>query len=338
MVASSRRLAAPIFAAIIGAVCISLDPTHAQNAPGTHQDNGGLNGSLSRGDLEKLSGDHNQSTDSEVPKDPALARAKAKELSAPLVKSLQIACEISDARLVAAGLARAASGKKEVRTRVYEVACSDTMGYLIETQGAETPVGISCLAAEEARASDVARGKEPSFFCKLPENQDVYAMVVSLINAGTGVQCAVSTLQSFGRSESAKSAYSEVACKDGQGFLLRTPLPGSQAKTIAMSCADAAKQGIKCRLTDPGPIETPVTLDTFKGALAQNGVSCNIGKIRLIGQEDHLRRYVVEYLCADQAAGMVAFIPLPGNTNPYEALDCSTAALSQIQCRLMPAQ
>jgi hypothetical protein len=78
-------------------------------------------------------------------------------------------------------------------------------------------------------------------------------------------------------------------------------------------------------LTDAGPVETPVTLQTFKDVLARNGVTCNIGQIRLVGQEDHLKRYVVEYRCADRPAGMVAFLPLPGNANPYESLDCATA-------------
>jgi hypothetical protein len=339
MVASLRYTHTPLlFAAVMGTACALANLSFAQGPPGTHMDNGGLNGSLSREDLEKLGGDHKRGSDTEVPKDPVLARAKAKAQAEPLVKVLQIGCDISDARLVIAGTRRAASGKKEVETRVYEVACSGGVGYLLETQSGATPEGISCLAAEEARAADVARGKEPSFFCKLAENRDVYATVASLIGAATGAQCAVDALQSFGRSESTQSAYHEVACKGGQGFLLRTPLPGSQSPITATSCAEAANEGIRCRLTDSQPTETPVTLDTFKSALAQHGVSCSIGRIRLIGQEDHLKRYVVEYVCANQSAGTVAFLPLQGNTNPYESLDCNAAAASQIQCTLGPAK
>jgi len=331
MLTSLRHINAAIGAAVIGMIGVLNAPVLAQNPPGIHQDNGGLNGSLSRGDLEKLSGDHQQDTD--APKDPVLARAKAKSQSEPLIKALQLSCDVSDAQLVVAGTRRPATGKKEVETRVYEVACSGGMGYLLETQGTEKPVGISCLSAELARAADVAKGKEPGFFCKLPGNKDVYAMVSSLIATGAGSPCAVSTLQLFGRSESTQSEYTEVVCKDGKGFLLRTALPGSQAKTTVSSCADAAKQGIKCRLTDGGPIETPVTLETFKGALAQHGVSCNIAQIRMIGQEEHLKRYVVEYRCADQPSGMVVFIPLQGNANPFESMDCTVAANQQVPCQ-----
>jgi hypothetical protein len=333
MLTSLRHINAAIGAAVIGMIGVWSIPVFAQNAPGIHQDNGGLNGSLSRGDIEKLSGDHTQDTD--VPKDPVLARAKAKSQSEPLFKALQLSCDVSDAQLVVAGTRRPAAGKREVETRVYEVACSGGMGYLLEIQGTEKPVGISCLSAELARAADAAKGKEPGFFCKLPANKDVYAMVASLIATGEGAPCAVSNLQLFGRSESTQSEYTEVVCKDGKGFLLRTALPGSQAKTTVSSCADAAKQGIKCRLTDGGPIEIPVTLDTFKEALAQHGVSCNIAQIRMIGQEEHLKRYVVEYRCADQRTGMVAFIPMQGNANPYESMECAVAATQQVPCQLV---
>jgi hypothetical protein len=317
-----RRISLAALVATTGIIMLSSNPAYAQGAPGVHLDNSGTNGSLSRADLEKLGGDH---TSAEVPKDPVLARAKAKAQSLPLLQALQISCEVSDAKLVIAGTSRPASGGKELETRVYEVACTGNLGYLLERVGKEMPIGISCLSAEEARAADVAKGREPGFFCKLPDNTNVYAMVTSMILAGVGAQCEVGTLQLYGRSESTHSEYSEVACKDGNGFLLRVAQPGSQAKTVVMSCAEAAKQGIKCRLTDPGPVEVPVTLQTFKEALAQNGVKCDIAQIRLIGQEDHLKRYVVEYMCANQAASAIAFIPLAGNSNPYESLDCATA-------------
>ena len=315
----------------------SAIPAFAQNPPGTHQDNGGLNGSLSRDDLQKLSGDHKQGSSADTPKDPAQARAKAMAQSAPVLQSVAIMCELSDARLVASGTSKAKSGGKEVETRIYEAACSGAPGYLLVTQGTERPIAMSCLNAEVARLADVAKGREPSFFCKLPENKDVNRMVASMIAADTGASCEVRTLQSFGHSESTHSDYTEVACVDGSGFMLRMAQPGSQSKNVAMSCGDAAKQGIKCRMTDSGPVETPVTLQTFKEALAQNGVACGIGQVRWIGQEDHLKRYVVEYVCADQSSDRIAFIPLAGNSTPYESLDCATALATRgVACTLMP--
>ena len=326
MIASHPATGTPLACiALTALILVSTNVVHAQGAPGVHQDNGGINGSLTREDLEKLGGIHKTDTSADVPKDPVLARAKAKAQSLPLLQALQVSCDVSDAKLVVAGTRRPKGGGREVETRVYEVACAGGMGYLLQTVAKEMPIAISCLSAEEARAADVAKGKEPVFFCTLPENMDVYALLTSMITAGAGAECSVGSLQFFGRSESTHSDYSEVACKDGKGFLLRVAQPGSQAKTVVMTCAEAAKQNIKCRLTDAGPVEVPVTLQTFKEALARNGVACNISQIRLIGQEDHLKRYVVEYLCAGQAGAAVAFIPLAGNSNPYESLDCATA-------------
>jgi hypothetical protein len=337
MTTSLRHFLIGIVYAVIGVSTTWLSPVQAQNTPGIHQDNSGINGSLSREDLEKLGGDRKNDGSADMPKDPVLARAKAKAQSIPLLQALQITCEVNDAKLVVVGKRRLASEGKEVETRVYEVACNGSLGYLLETQAAAKPIAISCLNAEEVRAADVAKGKEPTFFCNLPGNKDVYAWVASMITTGTGGRCEVRTLQFFGRSESTHSDYSEAACQDGNGFLLRIAQPGSQANTVVMSCLEAAKQSIKCKLTDAGAVEAPITLQTFKDALGRNGVTCSLGQIRLVGQEENLKRYVVEYLCADQTKGIVAFIPLQGNSNPFDSLDCATALSSRgVTCTVAP--
>ena len=322
MVVISHRLRTAIIAGVaLG--CLYSAATQAQKSPLGDQDNGGLNGSLSRSDLEKLGGGHGAGGASLTP-------AKAKEQSARLLATLQLSCEIGAAQLVVSG-SRRIDGK-ETAVRVFEVACAQGLGYLLETQGAATPVAISCLTAEEARAADVAKGKEPGFFCKLPENRDIYAAVASLIAAGAGEGCTVQRLQWLGRSDSAHSEYSEVACEGGKGYVLGTALPGSQAKPTVTSCGDAARQAVRCRLTDSGPpAENEPTLDTLKEALAQH-VLCKIDPIRLVGQEEHLKRYVVEYHCADRPTAGIAFVPLPGNTNPYESIDCAAGAIRGIAC------
>ena len=322
MVVISHRLRTAVIAGVaLG--CLYSAAIHAQKSPLGDQDNGGLNGSLSRSDLEKLGSGHGASGASLTP-------AKAKEQSAKLLAALQLSCEIGAAQLVVSG-SRRIDGK-ETPVRVFDVACAQGLGYLLETQGAATPVAISCLTAEEARAADVAKGKEPGFFCKLPQNRDVYAAVASLIASGAGAQCTVQRLQWLGRSDSARSEYSEVACEGGKGYVLGTSLPGSQAKATVTTCDDAARQqGVRCRLTDSGPAENEPTLDTLKAALAQH-VSCKIDPLRLVGQEEHLKRYVVEYHCADRPTAGIAFVPLPGNTNPYESIDCAAGAIRGIAC------
>ena len=334
MLTSKSRIVEFVHAVLAAILVFAVSPSSAQqNTPGGNLgDNSGLNGSLSREDLEKLSGDHKQDTEGDMPKDPKVARARAQAQSEPLLEALQIACTITNARLVVSGTRQLKPGAREVQANVYEVACSGSMGYLLQTQGTESPLGNSCLNAEESRAADVAKGKAPGFFCALPENADVYALVSGLISSNGGAACSVKELQWFGQSASTRSDYSEVVCKEGGGYLVQVPQAGSSTPTTVMTCAQAAKRGIKCRLTDAGPVETPITLDSLKIALAEHGVSCKIDLIRLVGQEEKSRRYVVEYRCADQPAGMVAFLPLEGNTNPYDAIDCAKAVRSGIIC------
>src|SRR5882724_11427441 len=234
---SASNIRAMAIIAFLGMMGASIIPVWAQNAPGVHQENGGLNGSLSRGDLEKLSGDHPQDAGADAANQTPQARAKAKTQSEKLLAGLRLPCDVSDAQLVVSGTRKRAGGGRAIETSVYEAACQGAMGYLLETQGAENPIAISCLSAEEARAADVSKGKQPGFYCKLPGNKDVYAMVASLIAANAGATCEVTNVQLFGRSVSSQSEYSEVVCKDGKVFLLGTALPGTQSKTTAMSCA-----------------------------------------------------------------------------------------------------
>lgn len=313
--------------ALLGLLSVAGAPAGAQNSnPGGYtQNNSRPNGSVSHEDLEKLNAEHK-----EVP----AGRVKAQADSEALLKTLQISCTVTNAALVVTGALQAKPGAKEKAASVYEVACAEGMGYILESQGNELPAGNSCVHAEDARARDVAKGAKPGFFCTLPENKDVYAYVARLIQSGKGAACTVKDLQWFGRSDATHSEYSEAVCKEGNGYLVRTPEPGSQGPTTVMSCAEAAEQGIKCGLTDAGPVKTPLTLDTFRAALAQKGVSCKIDQIRLVGREEVRKRYVVEYRCADQSASVVAFVPLEGSTALYDAIDCAKAAKSGVVCTL----
>jgi hypothetical protein len=67
---------------------------------------------------------------------------------------------------------------------------------------------------------------------------------------------------------------------------------------------------------------------------SQKGMKCQRDEIRYIGQENARKRYVVEYLCKPNAVGMVAFIPLLDNTNPFESIDCTAAVARGVTCKL----
>ena len=325
MTSRNSRMAG--LAALVGLFCVAGAPVYAQHDTpgGSSPDNGRLNGSISHEDMEKLNGDH---------KDVPPARAKAQAESEALLKTLQIGCTVTNVALLVSGTLQVKSGAKDKEAHVYEVACAEGLGYILESQGSDPPVGISCVHAEDARAKDVAKGAKPGYFCTLPENKDVYAYVARLIQADKSAACTVKDLQWFGTGNTTRTEYSEAVCKEGGGYLVQTPQTGSQAPISVMTCAEAAERGIKCLLTDAGPVKVPVTLDTFRTALAQNGVTCKIDQLKLVGREEGRKRYVVEYRCADQGASMVAFIPLEEGTSPYDAIDCATAEKRGVTCSL----
>jgi hypothetical protein len=75
-------------------------------------------------------------------------------------------------------------------------------------------------------------------------------------------------------------------------------------------------------------------MQTFRDALKQNDVNCQPTNMRMIGRESIDKRYVVEVQCQEQPNGLVAFIPVAGNTNKFETIDCTAAVERQIRCEL----
>ncbi|MGH8261909.1 MAG: hypothetical protein ACRETU_05735, partial [Steroidobacterales bacterium] len=192
--------------------CVVGAAASAQTVPPGAQDpgGGGLSGTLSHSDLEQISGnrtDHEKS---------ALARAKARSQAGDLARALNLGCEVREAGRV--GTRRVTANGKPIESDVYEVTCANGAGYFLMSQGSEKPVGISCLAAEAARAADEAAGRKPDLACKLPENKDVKTIAAALM-AGAGTPCTVRDLQWVGKSAAIQSEFNAVVCGDGQGYL-----------------------------------------------------------------------------------------------------------------------
>ncbi len=223
-------------------------------------------------------------------------------------------------------------GKVPGDTSIYEVACQDGAGYLLVSQGRDKPpLAISCIAADAAHATDVAQGVKSEFYCDLPANKDIKAMATKLMSAA-GTPCTVSKLRWMGVDMASQTEYSEVACEDEKGYLLKAPMH-LNARISAIGCQEAVANGLQCLFTDGGP--TPaVTMQMLLDALKRNGVNCEPDQMRYIGRESVGKRYVVEVLSPDRPNGLVSFIPVRDTTKPFETIDCLTAAARNIQCKL----
>lgn len=257
--------------------------------------------------------------------------AEDKAAATELTKTMPLNCVVNEAMLIATG--PAVVDGMNVDTKTYEVSCTDGMGYFLVSTDKAKPYGFSCFAADATRKADIAAGRKPGTVCQLPSNADMKAMAGAVLGKA-GVQCAIKDYRYIGQNSANHTEFDEFACMSGQGYIVIAALPGAQIPVHVETCNQSAARGLPCKLSDNGAL--PVTLETLRGALAQHNVACDATDktMRVIGQENVQKRYVVEFMCPQQPKGLVAYIPLAGNTAPFEALDCAAAGKRGAKCTL----
>lgn len=259
----------------------------------------------------------------------AMDIADAKALTA----TIQFPCEVTDAALLLEG-SESVNGSA-VKTRTFEAACANGLGYFLVAHGKDVlSAGMTCFAAKTTHDADVKEHRSPNLTCNLLENKDAKTMAANILLRG-GKSCQVRDTRWIGLNVKGNTDYMEIACNDGNGFIVASPLPGSTLKPQIVNCREAALQGIPCKLTDTGKV---ITTQTFKDALAQHQVACDASDVRVIGKETVAKRHVVEFACKQPPEGLVAFIPLDDSTAPFEAVDCASAAKRGLVCKLTPAK
>lgn len=320
-------------------------PGGGLNAPPTPV--GDITGYMSSADVKGLA-DFVDNTRRLERKD-LVSKTLASKRSTVMLDALHIDCKLADAEHLASGKT---GGSNPVSVGLYEVACTNGMGYLLTLMGLSSASAISCFAASATQPA-AANPANVQLKCQLPANQDLNVMATAVMrNAGTA--CEVHGLQWLGQGAAPATDYTEVACNDGQGFVLRTPAPGSPGAIDVLNCSEAARHGAQCKLSAAvvaaaattaaqgsatPAVEKRPDLQWFKDALSKNGVSCDVKKARVVGRESVKRRYVVEYQCPQQPRGLVAYVPSAGDAvNAFESMDCDAAAGRKIACQFVAAR
>ncbi len=261
-------------------------------------------------------------------------QAKDRADLADLIKAAQFQCDVTNAQEVLEG-SETVSGKA-VKTKTYEAVCGSGLGYFIVGRGPEASLsGFTCFAADATLQADLKAHRSADPVCTLPEISDV-KMIASNVLLRKGHACQVRDVRWVGISPKSNTDFTEIACGDGTGFILASPLPGSTLTPQLVRCRDSAAQGMPCKLSDNG--EPIITLQTFKDALAQHHIACDASGERLIGKESVSQRHVVEFSCTQHPGGLVAYIPLGDNKAPFETLSCADAAKRGVACKLTPAK
>jgi hypothetical protein len=347
------RYSCSVLAALLmlggGAAVAQHGPPPAGGNPTTGSMTGQI-GTMSQGDVQGLA-DFVDSTRRLERKD-LQSKSTAIKRSKVMLDALHIACELTDAEQVGSG--KTTVGGQSVDIGLYETTCSNGMGYLLTLVGKASASGVSCFAASATQPGDTSDPAKVDTKCHLPADQDINAMATTVMrNAGTA--CDARGAKWLGQGGAPALDYTEVACHEGEGFVLRSPAPGSIGVAIdVLSCSDAAKHGAQCQLSAPAvaatsapaasggatPPEGPrPDLQWFKDALSRHGVSCDVKKARVVGRESIKRRYIVEYQCPQQPQGLVAYVPSPGDTaGVFESIDCAAAAERKLACQFVGAR
>jgi hypothetical protein len=337
-----------VFLVIDGTLAFAQGPPPGGGVNAARVPEGITMGYMSQGDVKGLA-DFVDSTRLLERKD-LVPKTVAAKRSTAMLKALSVPCQLTDAKHIAAG--KTMIGGKSVDVGLYEVACANGMGYLLTMRDFSMVSGISCLAASATQAGEGSDQARVDSKCHLPANANLNEMAATVMR-NFGTQCAASKVKWLGESAEPKLDYTEVACSDDRGFVLRTPALGAAGNIDIFSCHEAVAHGAKCQLTGD-TADTPTsgtattagtaaeapaaptrpTLQWFKDALSKNGVACEVKRARIVGRETIKRRYIVEYQCPQQPRGVMAYIPSEGDTvNLFEWVDCDTAASRKLSCQ-----
>ncbi len=205
----------------------------------------------------------------------------------------------------------------------YEVGCAGSEGYWIDVAKTSTTPGevIPCLEIGGNRT------------CQFTTKEEQVAWIVARYGASLPAGCTPTDLRVAGQNPQAK--FYEVKCGNDSGYFLRTLLADGSFDR-AIPCADALSIGGGCTLVDTSAAVAAAT-SARSAALAAVYPDCQAGEAQLIGREQGAtQREVVEFRCAGKPIGVVGFL---GAADPAdnEALDCITATLRNLECRMTTA-
>lgn len=159
-----------------------------------------------------------------------------------IVQAAGLPCQVSDARFIG----KQEDKKAKTSTSFYEVACGQSMGFILQAPQGGAPTAFTCIEADTPPEA----GKPASLPCVLAGNSDPKAQLTPLL-AKAGAQCVPENVRGIGQSKT--QTFMEVACQGGTGYVLIASAPFDASKAAeAQNCLnfDDGAGNIKCTLTD----------------------------------------------------------------------------------------
>lgn len=221
------------------------------------------------------------------------------------VQAAGISCQVS-------GAAWVGSTKEDKKTNtpernLYEVACTGSMGFMVQVDKSGPAMPFSCLESMSGAA------------CKMAENQNSVALFQQALTKN-GAACDVANVRLIGQVPTAQAVYMEASCKQGGGYVVKTSMPLDLNKPMkAEDCLiyDIAETNVKCTLADKAT--RLLVVDRFAAA-ATPKIDCTVKDRRFIGP---LKDGTVAYEAAcDGGKGFVLKVDTKGAAT---ALECAKA-------------
>ncbi|OYX04349.1 MAG: hypothetical protein B7Z12_06905 [Caulobacter vibrioides] len=229
-------------------------------------------------------------------------RDQGKAEAPAAVAAAKLTCNVQDAYFIQ----ESADPKTKVKSKLFEVACAEGPGYVVQAVADNSSASAyDCLAQEETAARTPG-----SLTCRLDANADAKAGYAKMLTA-MGHPCTATGARVMGATATGDQFY-EVACGAGEGFVIQTS-PGKAPE--ASPCIQFLGGGAsECTLT------TKASIMSGLGEMATKaGKPCTVSDGRLVGSGSGSTFY--EVACGADSGFMIQ----AKADKTLDTIDCSKA-------------
>ncbi len=213
------------------------------------------------------------------------SNADPKQGLKPYIASAALTCTPTNARYLGAN----------ATTTVYEVACQEGPGYLLQAPVAPATTAVVAVPCLQTDGSANA--------CTLTSQAQSQAVLNTLVTQAAKT-CSISADRFIGNDSHTGDAYYEVGCGAQPGFVIAATKTGGLDKII--TCGQAQGLG-GCKLSDSTQIMAQESASYTQKAKSA-GFDCDVAKYRSIGL-DSAGGDVTELACSNRPDGVVAVFP-----------------------------
>ncbi|MEO6339062.1 MAG: hypothetical protein ABIO39_03390 [Caulobacteraceae bacterium] len=242
-------------------------------------------------------------------------KEKGKKEAPAIISGSGVACTMNDAAFL--GNSEEKVDGKAVKTNVYEVACSEGIGYVLLSKPNAKPQSFNCIQVADSPLS-----------CKLEGNANPAASLQPVI-AKTGRSCQVNKAKYIGSSPSTGIDRYEIGCSDGPGLVLDAPSPGSSAKADAMTCLKAESAQVDCTFT---PREARRAALAKLTSAEPSAKDCAVKDVRWVTSDPAKNSDYYEVGCDGGKPGFMAEVAVNGSL--LRAMPCAQTQLIAGGCTM----